>query len=171
MSGIKVTGETITDNQIQYVRRAMIGSPHKTEHHRAVVADCDAALGGDGARRGSAAAVYNEMLGESPAPGKLTAATITDAQIRELLDSLVNDALAMIYQHKDARLCRIALGHIRKSKIERAAARGRCAEILNERARECCPGRGHRNHVADVCTGSCCTSCGGPIDENEECRC
>lgn len=34
-----------------------------------------------------------------------------------------------------------------------------------------CPGRAHAAHVADVCEGSCCTSCGGPIDPNEECRC
>ena len=171
MSGSKVTGATITDNQIQYVRRAMIGHPHKTAYHHTVMADCDAALGGDAVRRASAADVYNQMLGESPSPGKLTSATITDAQIRELLDSLVNDVRAILYQHKDARQCRIALGFIRKSKVETAAARAHCAEILNERARERCPGRGHRNHTADVCTGSCCTSCGGPIDENEECRC
>ena len=171
MSGTKVTGDTITDGQIQFVRRAMIGSPHKTAYHQGVMADCDAALGGDAARRASAAAVYNEMLGESPAPGNLTAATITDAQIRELLDTFLNNVLDHIYRHQDMRLCRIALGHIRKSKIERAAARSRCAVILNERARERCPGRDRRNHVADVCTGSCCTSCGGPIDENEECRC
>ena len=34
-----------------------------------------------------------------------------------------------------------------------------------------CPGLTHRDHVADVCEGSCCTACGGPIDSNEECRC
>ena len=168
---MKVTGETITDAQIQYVRRAMIGHPNKTAYHRAVLADCDAALEGDAARRGSAVVVYNEMLGESPEPGKLTAATITDAQIRELLDSLTNDAYSMLYRHQDARLCRIALGHIRKSKVECGAARTRCAAILNERVGERCPGRGHRDHVNDVCEGSCCTSCGGPIDQNEECRC
>lgn len=168
---VKVSSDTITDAQIQYVRRAMIGYPQKTDYHRAIMKDCEAALEGDRTSRASAANVYNEMLGASPSPGKLTASTITDAQIRELLDSLVNDALAMLYQHKDMRLCRIALGHIRKSKVERAAARSRCAEILNERARERCPGREHRSHVTDVCAGSCCTSCGGPIDENEECRC
>jgi hypothetical protein len=166
-----ITGDTITNAQIQYVRRAMIGHPNKTAHHRSIIVDCGAALAGDTTRRASAAVVYNEMLGASPAPGQLTADTVTDAQIRELLDSLVNDALAMIYQHKDARLCRIALGYIRKSKIERAAARAHCAELLNAGARKRCPGRDHRGHVADVCTGSCCTSCGGPIDENEECRC
>jgi hypothetical protein len=168
---VKVSTDTITDAQIQYVRRAMIGYPHKTEYHRTVMKDCEAALEGDRTGRASAANVYNEMLGESPSPGKLTAASITDAQIRELLDSLVNDAIAMLYQHKDARQCRIALGFIRKSKIETAAARARCAEILNERARSRCSGRDHRGHVGDVCEGSCCTSCGGPIDENEECRC
>ncbi len=34
-----------------------------------------------------------------------------------------------------------------------------------------CPGRSHPNHVIDVCNGSCCTACGGPIDESEACRC
>jgi hypothetical protein len=166
-----ITGDTISDAQIQYVRRAMIGHPNKTAYHRSIIADCDAALAGNTAHRASAAAVYNEMLGESPTPGSLTAATVTDAQIRELLDSLVNDALAMIYQHKDARLCRIALGYIRKSKVETAAARAHCADLLNATARKRCPGRDHHAHVADVCTGSCCTNCGGPIDDNEECRC
>lgn len=39
------------------------------------------------------------------------------------------------------------------------------------RTRGTCPGRGHRDHATDACEGSCCTSCGGPIDANEECRC
>lgn len=34
-----------------------------------------------------------------------------------------------------------------------------------------CPGRSHRRHILSVCAGSCCTACGGPIDENSECRC
>jgi hypothetical protein len=34
-----------------------------------------------------------------------------------------------------------------------------------------CHGREHRDHIRDVCEGTCCTTCGGPIDANEECRC
>lgn len=34
-----------------------------------------------------------------------------------------------------------------------------------------CPGRHHPRHVSDVCAGSCCTTCGGPIDDSSECRC
>lgn len=54
---------------------------------------------------------------------------------------------------------------------QQASARARCAEILHAQARDKCRGRHHRNHIGDVCEGSCCTACGGPIDENEECRC
>lgn len=34
-----------------------------------------------------------------------------------------------------------------------------------------CPGRQHPRHTGAVCDGSCCTACGGPIDEKEACRC
>lgn len=44
------------------------------------------------------------------------------------------------------------------------------AEVHNIRKAHC-PGRGHGHHIGDVCTGACCTTCGGPIDENAECRC
>ena len=166
-----VTADTITDAQIHFVRRAMLHVAHKTSYHRAIFGDCDPALEGSRACRESVAHAYNKMLGDSPPAGTLTAATITDMQIHELLDTLLNNALAHIHRHQDIRLCKIALGHIRKSKIERAAARGHCAELLNKDARDRCRARGHAAHVGDVCEGTCCTSCGGPIDTNEECRC
>jgi hypothetical protein len=63
----------------------------------------------------------------------LTADSITDEQIHELLNTFLNDALAHIHHQQDMRLCRVALGLVRKSKAERAAARARCAEIINAR--------------------------------------
>lgn len=166
-----LTANTITDAQIQFVRRAMIGVPRKTSYHRSILKDCDAALEGSQACRESAAHAYNKMLGESPPAGKLTADSITDMQIRELLDALNNDVHAITRRQQDVRLCKIAIGYIRKSKVERAAACAHCAELLNKDARARCRARGHAEHIGDVCEGSCCTSCGGPIDENEECRC
>lgn len=34
-----------------------------------------------------------------------------------------------------------------------------------------CPGRGHVRHATITCSGSCCTFCGGPIDDEGACRC
>jgi hypothetical protein len=34
-----------------------------------------------------------------------------------------------------------------------------------------CRAFAHEDHVSVACEGNCCTACGGPIDENEECRC
>jgi len=168
---VTLTAATITDAQIHFVQRAMIAVAHKTSYHRSILKDCDGALEGSQACRESASYAYNKMLGESLPAGKLTADTITDMQIHELLDTLLNNALAHIHRHQDIRLCKIALGHIRKSKKERAAARAHCAQLLNEDARVRCRARRHAKHIGAVCEGQCCTSCGGPIDENEECRC
>lgn len=65
---------------------------------------------------------------------KITADTITDAQIRELrrTQSPVTGNCAW--------LCMIALGEDDESTApERADARARCAEILNARAKETSP--------------------------------
>lgn len=166
-----VTADSITEFQILTVQRAMIGVPRKNAHHRAILQDCGAALAGSRACRESIARMYNQMLGEGPLPGTLTAETVTDMQIINLLSALLGDAHAIVHRQQDMRLCKIAIGHIRKSKMERTAARAHCAELLNKDARERCRARGHAAHVGDVCEGTCCTSCGGPIDKNEECRC
>lgn len=72
-------------------------------------------------------------------------------------------------------LCQVVLGEKRANP---GSSRGKCRVLLEKlvakgwpRVEEKCPGRGHRDHVADVCDGECCTACGGPIDENEACRC
>ena len=44
-------------------------------------------------------------------------------------------------------------------------------KLESDPASQKCHGRNHAEHVRDVCEGQCCTICGGPIDENEECRC
>lgn len=61
-----------------------------------------------------------------------------------------------------------------ENEVERA--RQRICDAINainaiSRFKERCPGRHHYNHALVTCTGSCCTSCGGPIDEDSECRC
>lgn len=43
----EVTGETITNEQIHLVRKAMLGVPRKTSYHRAIITDCGPALDGD----------------------------------------------------------------------------------------------------------------------------
>jgi hypothetical protein len=93
--------------------------------------------------------------------------TITDDQIR---------GLRRVAQHWHEIItiltCTVALGEDDESTApDRANARARCAEIFNARTREKCHAREHRAHVGDVCEGTCCTACGGPIDANEECRC
>lgn len=97
----------------------------------------------------------------------LTGTTITDDQIR---------GLRRVAQHWHEVItiltCTAALGEDDESTpADRAVARDRCAEILNARALETCRGRTHHHHARVTCNGSCCTACGGPIDENEECRC
>jgi hypothetical protein len=49
-------------------------------------------------------------------------------------------------------------------------ARQSIAMLINNR-REQCPGRAHHAHAQVTCNADCCTECGGPIDENDECRC
>ena len=95
----------------------------------------------------------------------LTAATITDDQIRELGGPGCERSIR--------QLCKVALNdaptYLKADVVRRA--RQRCADKINDRIRARCLGRDHRNHVTDVCEGTCCTACGGPIDDREECRC
>ena len=56
-----VTADTITDEQIERVRRAMIGVPRKTSYHRAILQDAGAALEGSRPCRESLATAYNKM--------------------------------------------------------------------------------------------------------------
>jgi hypothetical protein len=50
-----VATEFLTAEQIERVKRALVGVPRKNAHHRAVIADCRGALKGDGACRSSVA--------------------------------------------------------------------------------------------------------------------
>lgn len=97
---------------------------------------------------------------------KLTADTITDEQIRDLRGRLGSETYKGASD--DVIACEVAraapLGSLR-----RATARARCA--VNKIAQDRCVARKHVDHVRDACEGQCCTSCGGPVDENEECRC
>ena len=63
----------------------------------------------------------------------ITADTITDEQIRELLASVQKHDDGTIARRETMRMCRWALerGH-----VQRYAARARLAEILNARAKE-----------------------------------
>lgn len=91
----------------------------------------------------------------------LTADTITDAQILTLFHA---DEIAAI------ELTVATLPGW--SAKDRRETRARCADLFNARsARVHCFGRNAAGHIVDLCEGTCCTNCGGPIDENEECRC
>jgi hypothetical protein len=90
----------------------------------------------------------------------LTAANITDDQIRELF---YTDEIAAI------ELTVATLPGW--SAEDHQETRARCAALFNARTLTKCAGRTHHNHATVTCNGTCCTSCGGPIDENEECRC
>lgn len=48
------------------------------------------------------------------------------------------------------------------------AAKMALARVLLSRR---CVGRNHKAHADYTCEGNCCTECGGPIDDNEACRC
>lgn len=91
---------------------------------------------------------------------KLTADTITDAQILQLFYACEIAAIELTVATRPDW-----------STDDRRETRARCAELFNARAKRRCPARHHDDHFADVCDGSCCTACGGLIDENEECRC
>jgi len=100
----------------------------------------------------------------------LTADTIRDAQIRELIAR--GDLTAAELADCEHALRRRDRYWTRFQRNMQRGARVRCAAIFNARAaKRACPGREHRAHVGDVCQGTCCTECGGPIDQNEECRC
>lgn len=90
--------------------------------------------------------------------------TITDGQLRKLHDA------GAIDDHTYRGAILVDAQHGALGRRVRHDARKRSAEIWNIRC-EKCRGRDHRNHIGDVCEGTCCTACGGPIDENEECRC
>ena len=121
----------------------------------------------------------------------LSADTITDEQIRawesETLYSnaphakkrsavdLATRALARIPSMKELLVLEPGLDprpKITAIKRMRNRARARCAELLSStRGSSKCAGRAHPNHATMTCNGACCTGCGGPVDENEECRC
>jgi hypothetical protein len=97
-------------------------------------------------------------------PGDHETYEVTDKQIRALKASPGD--------HETFVTCLIALGDKRSpGRGGKHAARARCAEIINARERDRCLARQHPRHVSDVCKGACCTTCGGPIDDNGECRC
>lgn len=97
----------------------------------------------------------------------LTATTITDSQIRELL---ARGGLTASQSADCEHALRKRDRHwTRFERNMQHSARSRCAKLLNMGTR--CHAHGHAAHVGDVCEGTCCTTCGGPIDTNEECRC
>lgn len=96
----------------------------------------------------------------------INADNITDEQIDQLYSDKLITSLTRTIAKRLMRGPRVGA-----SAYEEKREREYCAEILNARARAKCPGQQHRNHNADVCGGSCCTACGGPIDDNSECRC
>lgn len=91
---------------------------------------------------------------------RLTATTITDEQILKLFNAGEIAANELTVATRP--------GWSAKNRLEK---RARCAEIFNARALTTCAGRIHRDHARFTCVGTCCTNCGGTIDENEECRC
>lgn len=109
----------------------------------------------------------------------ITAASITDEQIRELRARAQTNGSpwdAQGYGPSDVVSdCDVALFDINSvgAAERRAAARARCAEVLNAQNHKRCAARRlrHQHHIDDVCEGSCCTTCGGPIDNDGECRC
>jgi len=64
-----VATEVLTVDQIKRVRRAMLGVPHKTAHHRAVLADCRGALKGDARCRSTVAREWLKLNAPKPSPG------------------------------------------------------------------------------------------------------
>lgn len=118
----RVTADTLTDEQIEHVRRALIGVKRKNAHHRALLKDCQGADQGSSACRESVTREYNKMLGLI-----VTAVTITDEQIHELLDS----SRIFIDRAWCHAALRIPVG--KRAKSDRMKARARCAELLNTR--------------------------------------
>lgn len=100
----------------------------------------------------------------------ITGDTVTDAQIRELLDSIPANSESGGFQWQRRRMCEVALGIAEHVVIDRAEARARIADVIRAK-RFKCPANGHRHHIGDICNGSCCTACGGPIDDDGGCRC
>jgi hypothetical protein len=108
--------------------------------------------------------------------GRVTATTITDDQLHELLMLFVRESCSpkprVCYAAvRGYETCCKALGKRPVSQHIHRRARTRCAELYNAREIAKCVGRTHRDHATVTCNGMCCTACGGPIDENEECRC
>ncbi len=63
-----VATEFLTAEQIESVRRAMIGVPRKTSYHRAIIADCRGALAGDAVCRSSVARAWLRLNEPTPSP-------------------------------------------------------------------------------------------------------
>jgi hypothetical protein len=90
----------------------------------------------------------------------VTSDTITDAQI-----------LALFHADEIAAIELTVATRPGWSAEDRRETRTRCAALFNARSKARCRGRSHDHHIGVVCEGTCCTTCGGPIDENEQCRC
>jgi hypothetical protein len=96
------------------------------------------------------------------------------------LDLITKVAEQLEYHTNDHALIRTIRAWLRKTMDMIDHQHSACMELpgtaekyaeLAEFVKTRCPARDHKEHVGDVCEGSCCTTCGGPIDESEECRC
>jgi hypothetical protein len=93
---------------------------------------------------------------------KITAETITDEQILALFNA---DEIAAIDLAVATRP-----GWSAKDRLK---ARALCAAAFNTSAQERVTrrGRAQRDHTTVTYNGECCTTCGGPIDGEGQCRC
>jgi len=125
---VTLTADTITDEQIaqcepsEYECPTCLGNRRIRDGETGILRRC-LDCGGSG-QRADARARCVEILNAR----KLTAATITDEQIRELRRDNPDD-------RRVQKACRAALGESRGGGMAERNARVRCAEILNARTK------------------------------------
>lgn len=61
-----ITEETLTDEHVERVRRAILGVPCKTAFHRTILSDCADALTGNTACRKTVVRIWNAMVTTGP---------------------------------------------------------------------------------------------------------
>jgi len=115
---VKVTADTITDEQIRAVRQEMVGKRRQNAYTRAIRQDCDAALDGNQACRQSCADALNRIR------GYVTAGTITENQIA--LSGAREQDIARALQCPDRHWTRV-------ERLTRNSALERCADAWNAR--------------------------------------
>ena len=168
-----LTAETITDAQIRALRDRYAGTGDGDKHHHALIA-----LGERRAARGETRQMSRArcaaLLNARSTRAKEPLCDFRDSHDLATDQPTGNGCSARATHRIEWADGRYSLGCGAHLEIDDSASVKPIRIvplILDTNACAKCRGREHPHHATVTCNGTCCTACGGPIDENEECRC